>query len=277
MVGVNNIGIGNDINTSNMKGSHNIGIGQTVFNNLPSGSDGHNNIAIGENVMTTLTYGNDNIAIGEDLLPVITDGTNNIVFGQSSLSTLTIGNDNTAIGLNVLSNLITGSHNIAIGQLALNSALSDSNVAIGYNAGNQITTGNNNVMIGDSVGTAATVAGLDNVILIGANVSGIDAVSNFAHIGAGLTGCYIDAEYTTIAGNLITNNGDGLIAIGQVQNPASSTDTNILIGNDINAINMNSGNNIGIGQSVFSNVQSCLLYTSPSPRDRTRSRMPSSA
>ena len=24
-------------------------------------------------------------------------------------------------------------------------------------------------------------------------------------------------------------------------------------------------------------VQSCLLYTSPSPRDRTRSRMPSSA
>ena len=26
-----------------------------------------------------------------------------------------------------------------------------------------------------------------------------------------------------------------------------------------------------------SNVHACLLYTSPSPRDRTRSRMPSSA
>ena len=28
---------------------------------------------------------------------------------------------------------------------------------------------------------------------------------------------------------------------------------------------------------VGSEVKSCLLYTSPSPRDRTRSRMPSSA
>ena len=29
--------------------------------------------------------------------------------------------------------------------------------------------------------------------------------------------------------------------------------------------------------SLFADVSSCLLYTSPSPRDRTRSRMPSSA
>ena len=28
---------------------------------------------------------------------------------------------------------------------------------------------------------------------------------------------------------------------------------------------------------IFENIQLCLLYTSPSPRDRTRSRMPSSA
>ena len=29
--------------------------------------------------------------------------------------------------------------------------------------------------------------------------------------------------------------------------------------------------------SFFQQVYNCLLYTSPSPRDRTRSRMPSSA
>ena len=29
--------------------------------------------------------------------------------------------------------------------------------------------------------------------------------------------------------------------------------------------------------ALFDHVQNCLLYTSPSPRDRTRSRMPSSA
>ena len=28
---------------------------------------------------------------------------------------------------------------------------------------------------------------------------------------------------------------------------------------------------------IYNNPQTCLLYTSPSPRDRTRSRMPSSA
>ena len=28
---------------------------------------------------------------------------------------------------------------------------------------------------------------------------------------------------------------------------------------------------------IFATIGSCLLYTSPSPRDRTRSRMPSSA
>ena len=32
-----------------------------------------------------------------------------------------------------------------------------------------------------------------------------------------------------------------------------------------------------IAQKMFSRTKSCLLYTSPSPRDRTRSRMPSSA
>ena len=39
-------------------------------------------------------------------------------------------------------------------------------------------------------------------------------------------------------------------------------------------------NGIGIGGSdvlIYNSSNSCLLYTSPSPRDRTRSRMPSSA
>ena len=31
------------------------------------------------------------------------------------------------------------------------------------------------------------------------------------------------------------------------------------------------------GERLYSEYYGCLLYTSPSPRDRTRSRMPSSA
>ena len=34
---------------------------------------------------------------------------------------------------------------------------------------------------------------------------------------------------------------------------------------------------LGSGMSGFEENYNCLLYTSPSPRDRTRSRMPSSA
>ena len=34
---------------------------------------------------------------------------------------------------------------------------------------------------------------------------------------------------------------------------------------------------IDVGYTAFARMKRCLLYTSPSPRDRTRSRMPSSA
>ena len=35
--------------------------------------------------------------------------------------------------------------------------------------------------------------------------------------------------------------------------------------------------NLGVSNAQFEACDRCLLYTSPSPRDRTRSRMPSSA
>ena len=38
-----------------------------------------------------------------------------------------------------------------------------------------------------------------------------------------------------------------------------------------------SGNNLPDGTNSIAQAYACLLYTSPSPRDRTRSRMPSSA
>ena len=39
------------------------------------------------------------------------------------------------------------------------------------------------------------------------------------------------------------------------------------------------GPSAGVAATIFSDgsINTCLLYTSPSPRDRTRSRMPSSA
>ena len=37
------------------------------------------------------------------------------------------------------------------------------------------------------------------------------------------------------------------------------------------------GREIGVGELALARAQACLLYTSPSPRDRQKSRMPSSA
>ena len=54
-------------------------------------------------------------------------------------------------------------------------------------------------------------------------------------------------------------------------------------GNLFTEINLNTHNTTlvvgenGAGKSTMLDALSCLLYTSPSPRDRTRSRMPSSA
>ena len=44
-------------------------------------------------------------------------------------------------------------------------------------------------------------------------------------------------------------------------------------------INMRLGTEVGLGPGdvVLDGDQACLLYTSPSPRDRQKSRMPSSA
>ena len=47
---------------------------------------------------------------------------------------------------------------------------------------------------------------------------------------------------------------------------------------EINRIELPNGHEDEYGQIIFPNAAlACLLYTSPSPRDRTRSRMPSSA
>ena len=100
--------------------------------------------------------------------------------------------------------------------------------------------------------------------------------------------------------------GDGLTtqlnvfadgAVGSSFSANSGTEVNISGGFVNNFFNANSGSEVNIsggtvgdgfeafagsavsisGGTVGVNFQACLLYTSPSPRDRTRSRMPSSA
>ena len=60
-----------------------------------------------------------------------------------------------------------------------------------------------------------------------------------------------------------------LIATGNYRAPVANDPLNIII----NGLALNEGYTDAQKDIIYS----CLLYTSPSPRDRTRSRMPSSA
>ena len=55
-------------------------------------------------------------------------------------------------------------------------------------------------------------------------------------------------------------------------------DVNIVVHTDRAVYNRVSGANLGVGmKGTTPKTRACLLYTSPSPRDRQKSRMPSSA
>ena len=67
--------------------------------------------------------------------------------------------------------------------------------------------------------------------------------------------------------------GQGTVTIRNFANAAERVELLRLVDISGNSI----GNDISLN-SIFENADTtCLLYTSPSPRDRTRSRMPSSA
>ena len=127
------------------------------------------------------------------------------------------------------------------------------------------------------------------------NVAGIITASSFVGDGSGLTGITAsgsgvvvkhDGSTVGTAGTInfstnldvsaisagivtVTASGGGVSLSGSTNNTvATVTGANALIGEARLTFD---GNTLGIAAG------SCLLYTSPSPRDRTRSRMPSSA
>ena len=66
----------------------------------------------------------------------------------------------------------------------------------------------------------------------------------------------------------------------KVQKSMQEKGIEVLISQDTNNMNYLTGYDAWsfyYAQCVIVHVNACLLYTSPSPRDRTRSRMPSSA
>ena len=76
-----------------------------------------------------------------------------------------------------------------------------------------------------------------------------------------------DGDLPEILTALECKNGDNRLVLEVAQHLGEST---------VRTIAMDATEGLKRGDEV-TNTKACLLYTSPSPRDRTRSRMPSSA
>ena len=82
-----------------------------------------------------------------------------------------------------------------------------------------------------------------------------------------------DSEFNTLTNNITNDNSCGIY----LNSGSSNTLTNNITNNNSYGIVLNYSSSNALTSNTPNNNYCCLLYTSPSPRDRQRSRMPSSA
>ena len=163
---------------------------------------------------------------------------------------------NVFVGSNTGRNNTTGQNNSFFGRSSGSSnTIGGFNSFFGRSSGNHNTTGSRNVYLGDS--TAYRVNGDGNVM-----------IGHFA-------GKYDETANTTASvNNRLYIHNDATpspLIYGEFDNRVIHINGEMdIISNSLNLKDLGSGDNHGV-------IWSCLLYTSPSPRDQRGSRMPSSA
>ena len=106
------------------------------------------------------------------------------------------------------------------------------------------------------------------------NRASVDGSAARADNDNGNTNALLEIIRSTIADNEITGNFD--------RNVIDANDATVTIQSSLLSRNLHINGNFALLDSDITSLgnnlyDDCLLYTSPSPRDRTRSRMPSSA
>lgn len=148
-----------------------------------------------------------NVAVGAQLLGVLTQGSHNIVFGQAAFQSITTGSRNVGIGLNSGQTLTTGGDNTLVGVLAdAQSSVNARGTAVGFNAkcitdstslgANCQSNGIGSLVAGYqsasssvngiSLGRSATSSGANNCGAIGNNID--NTVSNSMLMGNNVNG-----------------------------------------------------------------------------------------
>ena len=175
-------------------------------------------------------------------LASITSGDADISIGAADTATVTISDDDTAV-VTIAANDASASEPGDDGQFTVSiSSPSDTDTVVAYAIGGDATSGDDFTPL---TGTVTILAGQTSATI---DVTVID------------DSILEDAENVTVTLEAITS-GDSDISLG-----LGATATVTISDNDTAEVTI-----------AANDASACLLYTSPSPRDRTRSRMPSSA
>ena len=172
-----------------------------------------------------------------------------------------------------------GNHSYYLNNSSMNNKTNNAlgNTALGHEALSRVTDGYGNTGLGTNAnyllteGTGNTALGYgtlfknetgDYNVAIGMN-SSLKITSGSNNVGVG--------------GNTLnkTTTGSNNTAVGRTATTSSATVSNeTMLGYGTTGQGTNT---VTLGNTSVNSVYACLLYTSPSPRDRQKSRMPSSA
>ena len=136
------------------------------------------------------------------------------------------------------------------------------NVAIGSSTGiNLSTAANENTFIGYNAGQGVTTGDRNTAI-------GMNAMASTDYSSGGKTGSdNIAIGRNTMSRNTGSGSNNVFIGSGNIAYRCNSGDNNIGIGQYTYYYLTSGSNNIALGQQALDYCDTCLLYTSPSPRD----------
>lgn len=240
--------------TSTTATDSSIGIGYRALRGSTTAANntGARNIAIGSQVMLVMTSGADNIGIGHLTLDAVTTGQTNVGIGNGALGSLTIGSNNTVLGHSAGAALISINENTLMGAQALLAATNSTRtVIIGYQCAMTLTGGDDIVAVGHQAMMNAAGATNDGCVAIGA-----EAMLN-GRTNTSSTNSSIGIGVQALLGNVTpaNNTGDHNIGIGyRALASCAGGGSNIAVGNGA-ADNMTSANrNIAIGVDTANGV-----------------------